>query len=197
MTIKRFTLLVCIAFSVWACKDLAANPTANKPNYQEVELNTVVANTVQAYLTETAPTATAIPCPLTSPSFEARAIELINGERVHAGLPALVAQDQLIAAARSHSADMACNDYFNHADRSGVTVDIRASASGYVWSVVGENIAAGYSTPENVVEGWMNSVEHKANILNADFTQIGIGYVFNKSSSYIYYWTAVFGKPSQ
>lgn len=134
-------------------------------------------------------------CPLMNTSHEAQVIDLINVERAKAGLSALSAQGQLGSAARLHSTDMACNNYFSHTGLDGSTIGYRAERQGYNWSSVGENIAAGYSSPESVVQGWMNSPGHKANILGADYTEIGIGYAFGAASDYGAYWTAVFASP--
>lgn len=138
---------------------------------------------------------TAAICPVTNISYEARVIELINIERANAGLSALSAQGQLGSAAQLHSADMACNNYFSHTGLDGSSSGDRAQRQGYGSSFVGENIAAGYSSPESAVNGWMNSPGHKANILNADYTEIGVGYAFGGNSDYGSYWTAVFARP--
>jgi uncharacterized protein YkwD len=116
-------------------------------------------------------------------------------ERANAGLSALSPQGQLGSAAQLHSEDMACNNYFSHTGQNGSDVGSRVQGQGYNWSSVGENIAAGYSSPENVVAGWMKSPGHKANILGADYTEIGIGYAFSENSDYGSYWTAVFASP--
>jgi uncharacterized protein YkwD len=104
-------------------------------------------------------------------------------------------QGSLVAAAQMHSEDMACNNYFSHTGLDGSTVGGRSTRQGYGWSFVGENIGAGYSSPEAVVQGWMNSPGHRANILSPDYTEIGIGYAFSADSDYGTYWTAVFAKP--
>jgi uncharacterized protein YkwD len=134
-------------------------------------------------------------CPVTNTSYEARVIELINIERANAGLSALSAQGQLGSAAQLHSADMACNNYFSHTGLDGSSSGDRAQRQGYGSGFVGENIAAGYSSPESTVKGWMNSPGHKANILNVDYTEIGVGYAFGGNSDYGSYWTAVFARP--
>jgi uncharacterized protein YkwD len=128
-------------------------------------------------------------------SYAARVIQLINAERAKVGLSALSAQEQIYSAAQLHSSDMACNNYLSHTGLDGSTVGERTQRQGYSWSSVGENIAAGYSSPESVVQGWMNSPGHKANILGASYTEIGIGYAFGNASGYGSYWTAVFGSP--
>jgi uncharacterized protein YkwD len=140
------------------------------------------------------PTVAAI-CPVTNTSYEARVIELINIERANAGLSALSAQGQLGSAAQLHSIDMACNNYFSHTGLDGSSSGDRAQRQGYGSGFVGENIAAGYSSPESTVKGWMNSPGHKANILNVDYTEIGVGYAYGDNSDYGSYWTAVFARP--
>lgn len=141
------------------------------------------------------PAAEEVDCPSFNAAYESRVIELINAERAKAGLSALNPQGQLGSAARLHSADMACNNYFSHTGLDGSDVGSRTQNQGYGWSYVGENIAAGYSSPADVVKGWMKSPGHKANILGADYTEIGIGYAFGGESEYGSYWTAVFGSP--
>jgi uncharacterized protein YkwD len=122
-------------------------------------------------------------------------VELINVQRANAGLSALSSQSQLGSAAQLHSEDMACNNYFSHSGLDGSTVATRIERQGYNWSAAGENIGAGYGSPEAVVEGWMNSPGHKANILGADYTEIGVGYAYGDASAYGVYWTAVFARP--
>ncbi|MFZ5884806.1 MAG: CAP domain-containing protein, partial [Chloroflexota bacterium] len=137
-----------------------------------------------------------INCPYqTNPSYEARVLELINIERAKVGLPALLSQSQLATAARLHSADMACNNFFSHTGSDGASLSERVERQGYSWLYLGENIAAGYPTPESVVDAWMNSSGHRANILNANYTEIGIGYAYWYDSTYGAYWTTDFGKP--
>jgi uncharacterized protein YkwD len=134
-------------------------------------------------------------CPAFNQTFEARVLELINQERARQALPALKAQSQLAAAARAHSAEMACNNYFSHTGLNGSTVASRIGQQGYSWSRVGENIAGGSSTPEAVVQQWMNSAPHKANILSPNFTDVGVGYAYASTSTYKHYWTLDFARP--
>ncbi len=133
--------------------------------------------------------------------FVQRVVDLTNAQRAQAGLPALKHNAKLSAAAYVHSRDMALNDYFNHtgSDRSKVTD--RVSAQGYNYLNAGENIAAGYATPEAVVEGWMNSPGHRANILYPKVQEIGVGFYFLANDSgqapYQYYWTQDFATPGR
>jgi uncharacterized protein YkwD len=119
---------------------------------------------------------------------------LINAERAKEGLSPLSKQSQLTTAARNHSEDMACNDFFSHTSPTTGSPFDRLAAIGYSYSSAAENIAAGYGSPAAVVSGWMSSSGHRANILGS-YTQIGIGYAYWSGSSYGSYWTAVFGRP--
>jgi len=128
-------------------------------------------------------------------SFESQVIALINQERADEGLSALSSQSQLTSAARIHSADMACNDFFSHNSPTTGSPYDRITAQGYDFSWAGENIAAGYTSPASMVESWMNSPGHRANILNENYIHIGIGYAYWGDSTYGSYWTAVFASP--
>lgn len=116
-------------------------------------------------------------------------IALVNAERAKAGCGALSANATLTKAAQGHSDDMAARDYFDHTNPDGDGPGERVTAAGYPWSTYGENIAMGQSTPEQVMEGWMNSPGHRANILNCDFKEIGVGIHTSGGP----YWTQVFG----
>ncbi len=126
-------------------------------------------------------------------------LELTNAERAKAGFDPLKLNSQLVNAAQNHSQNMAEDDFFSHTGEDGSSVSDRVQDTGYQYSRLGENIAAGQKTAEQVVQGWMNSPGHRANILNPNFTEIGIGYVFLEndtgSVNYNYYWTQVFGNP--
>jgi uncharacterized protein YkwD len=115
---------------------------------------------------------------------------LINQERAKAGLGALSDNSQLLNAAVGHSRDMVVNDYFSHTSPTGSTFDQRIFGSGYVSDqgayTIGENIAfatGDLATPASIVSMWMNSPEHKANILTADFRDSGMGVVYGAPPS--------------
>jgi uncharacterized protein YkwD len=118
-----------------------------------------------------------IPTPIILPeaSFEYQVMMLTNQERLNYGCDTLAMDDRLQMAAESHSQDMAINDFFSHIAPDGITPWDRIHSQGYFYSMAGENIAAGYSSPESVVEGWMNSDGHRANIINCGFKDIGVG----------------------
>ena len=128
-------------------------------------------------------------------SFEAQVIALMNVEREKYGMAALSEQSQITLAARQHSEDMACNGFFDHVSPTTNTIIERAEAVGYEYILIGENIAAGYLMPEEVVQAWMDSESHRENILNPEYTQVGVGYVFLPGSDYGSYWTAVYARP--
>lgn len=127
-------------------------------------------------------------------SLEWQVAGLVNQERRINKLHDLAWHDALFRAARGHSDDMATQNYFSHTSLDGRTPADRITAAGYSWNAYGENIAAGYSTPEAVMVGWMNSSGHRANILSTAFCDLGVGYAFNPSSQYRHYWTQNFGR---
>lgn len=140
-----------------------------------------------------APTSMPTGCQESNISFEARVTYLINAERAKAGLNTLSAQAQLVNAAQLHSTDMACNNYFGHIGLDGSNGGNRILNAGYAWIFFGENIAAGHTSPDTVVQAWMNSPSHKANILGAYYTEIGAGYAYSANNNYGAYWTVLFG----
>ena len=120
-------------------------------------------------------------------SFEQQVLELVNEQRAAIGLSPLTLSTELSNAARAKSQDMSDNNYFSHTSPSyGSPFDMLKSF-GISYSTAGENIAMGYATPQAVMNAWMNSAGHRANILNSSFTQIGIGYVADGN-----YWTQEF-----
>lgn len=122
-------------------------------------------------------------------------IELSNQARQANGCNIPLTNHALLnLAAQRHSEDMIERDYFEHTSPDGKDPGDRITATGYVWSTYGENIAAGYATPAEVMGGWMNSPGHRANILNCDFREIGIGYAVRQSNAGRAepFWTQVF-----
>ncbi|TGJ96513.1 RNA polymerase, partial [Actinotalea fermentans ATCC 43279 = JCM 9966 = DSM 3133] len=115
----------------------------------------------------------------------AAALALVNTHRATAGCPALRADDQLGRAATLHAQDMVAQGYFSHTSLDGRTFGDRVTAQGYA-RPGGENIAAGQKTAQAVVDAWMASEGHRANILNCDFTTMGLGRAGNT-------WVQVFG----
>ncbi|MFJ4605175.1 CAP domain-containing protein [Pseudomonas atacamensis] len=97
--------------------------------------------------------------------------------------------------AQDHSRDMANNNYLDHKDRDGRTPGDRAELSGYSGQLVGENIAAGQDTVGKVVDGWLASPGHCANLMNPQYQELGAAYATDPKSNAGIYWTAMFGAP--
>ncbi len=120
-------------------------------------------------------------------AYEKKVVELVNEIRKEYGLSELKLNTKLCAVARAKSQDMKDNNYFSHTSPTyGSPFDMMKSF-GISYRTAGENIAMGYRTPEEVVDGWMNSEGHRANILNGSFKEIGMGHVANGN-----YWTQMF-----
>ena len=115
--------------------------------------------------------------------------DLTNQERAKAGCGPLKIDQRLVKAARAHSVDMALHDYFDHTSLNGDSPWKRMEDAGYP-SPGAENIAKGYATASDVVDGWMKSPGHRANILNCDLRAIGVGM---RSGSGGPWWTQDFG----
>lgn len=120
-------------------------------------------------------------------AYEAEVVRLVNEIRVKNGLKELQQDWQLSRVARYKSQDMKDKKYFSHTSPTYGSPFQMMKSFGITYKTAGENIARGYSTPEAVVNGWMNSSGHRANILNSSFTHIGVGYVSGGS-----YWTQMF-----
>ncbi|GAB4074427.1 hypothetical protein GCM10028778_19300 [Barrientosiimonas marina] len=120
-------------------------------------------------------------------SYEQQVAELTNEERTSRGLEPLKIDTSLSNVAHKKSSDMASNNYFSHdSPNYGSPFDM-IKQFGISYQTAGENIARGQKTPKEVVDGWMDSKGHRENILNSDFTHIGVGYVKDGN-----YWTQEF-----
>ncbi|MEV8592949.1 CAP domain-containing protein [Streptomyces sp. NPDC052012] len=136
-----------------------------------------------------APSSPSAPKPsATASGAVARVVELVNAERSKAGCSAVKVNSALTKAAQDHSEDMAATGTMSHTGSDGSSPEQRITRAGYSWSAYGENVAYGYSTPEQVMQGWMNSPGHRENILNCSFKEIGVGLAQPGS-----YWTQDFG----
>lgn len=114
-----------------------------------------------------------------SSNFRSKVYTLVNEERNKAGLLPLFPDPLLDGVAQDYARLMDSIGKFGHTGPDGKTPQDRITASGYKWITSGENIARGYTTPEEVMKGWLTSTGHRANILNKNFTDIGIGYYNN------------------
>ena len=99
------------------------------------------------------------------------------------------------STAEAHSRAMANNNFFDHQDPDGRTPGDRAELAGYSGQRIGENIAAGLDTPRKVVDGWLASPGHCANLMNPQFSELGAAYANDPKSDAGIYWTALFGAP--
>lgn len=123
---------------------------------------------------------------------EQAVLDSTNAERKKADVPPLKASPQLFAAARAHSKNMAAQDKLDHTLDDKAFTD-RITAAGYPYSHAGENVAWNAQSPKAAVAQWMESELHKANMLNNDYTEIGIGMAKNAKGEL--YWTQVFAAP--
>ncbi|WP_225834510.1 sigma-70 family RNA polymerase sigma factor [Streptomyces sp. NK08204] len=136
-------------------------------------------------------TASIAPQTRTAPSGTVtQVVALVNKERAAAGCGPLAQDPQLQKAAQGHSDDMASRDFFDHTNPDGLGPGQRITAAGYRWSAYGENIALGQQTPQAVMDSWMNSPGHRANILNCAFKNIGVGVHTGTGGPW---WTQDFG----
>ncbi|WP_320779945.1 CAP domain-containing protein [Streptomyces sp. CRN 30] len=120
---------------------------------------------------------------------EAEVLRLVNVERAKVGCTPVAADSALSGLAESFSEAMAAEDFFDHTDPSGRTPWDRAEAAG-ISGLGGENIARGQADAAAVMDAWMNSEGHRANILNCDFTSLGVGVHFGSGGPW---WTQDFG----
>jgi len=120
-------------------------------------------------------------------------IELVNQARRDVGRAALTVNQQLMNAGQSHSLDMACNDFLEHSGSDGTWVGDRLVQAGYPNSYYLELLAIGL--PQDALNQWRNDKTHWEALINSRVTEIGVGYVFSKFSSYGGYWTVNMGGP--
>ncbi|MEM1503094.1 CAP domain-containing protein [Domibacillus sp. 8LH] len=118
-------------------------------------------------------------------AFEQEVAKLVNQERAKVGLKALTLDTELSKVARAKSQDMKDKGYFSHQSPTYGSPFDMMKQFGITYKTAGENIAKGQKTPAEVMEAWMNSDGHRKNILNSEFTHIGVGYVGG-------HWTQMF-----
>ncbi|MBD2091445.1 CAP domain-containing protein [Microcoleus sp. FACHB-1515] len=134
-----------------------------------------------------------------APSVAEQVLSLVNDFRSRNGLTSVRLNRRLNAAAQGHSQNMASQDFYSHNNKDGTTFDQRIRAAGYQFSTAAENIAAGYATAALVVDGWSNSPGHRANMLNPNMREIGVGHVFLSddlgTEQWQHYWTLKLAAP--
>jgi len=138
--------------------------------------------------------------------YENQVLTLVNQKRAagatcggtyYGPAPALTFAERLRCSARKHSKDMGVNNFMSHTGSNGSTPWQRINNAGYQYTNAAENVAAGYSSPTAVVNGWMTSPGHCTSIMNPNLKHLGTGYYYNgaSTSTYKHYWTQNFGKP--
>ena len=125
---------------------------------------------------------------------EARASARRCGGKRLAAVPPLARSALLDGIAVAHARDMAARGRMSHAGADGSTPGERATRAGYRWQTIGENVAFGQSTAEQVVAGWLKSPHHCENIMDPDFTEMGIGVAAGARDKAGPYWSQVFGR---
>lgn len=156
---------------------VSLNPTLKNPNYLTIAQKLTVSQNKQNTTTTQAT------------STQQEVVNLVNKERAKVGLAALTMDSALTKVAQAKSQDMKDNSYFSHTSPTYGSPFDMMKQFGISYKSAGENIAKGQTSAQQVVEAWMNSEGHRANILDKKFTHIGVGYV---SSGH--YWTQMFIK---
>lgn len=167
---------IAVKYQVGVSEIIQANPQVKNPNmiYPGQKLTIPTLDDIKA--------------------FENEVIRLTNVERSKNGLPALTQNWELSRVARYKSADMAAKGYFAHQSPTYGSPFTMMQNFGIRFSAAGENIAMGQRTPQEVVNAWMNSPGHRANILSRSYSQIGVGFARNKNGTA--YWTQMFIQPT-
>jgi uncharacterized protein YkwD len=133
-----------------------------------------------------------------------RVLELTNAARARgarcgatrfAPAPPLVLNNLLAKAALDHSKDMATHSTLTHDGSDRSTPADRAARAGYQWRIVGENVASGPSTADEVMQGWLASPHHCSNIMDSRVKEMAVEYYVDKKSASVIYWTQMFGLP--
>lgn len=121
-----------------------------------------------------------LPAAETMTGYEKQVLNLTNNARAQAGLAPLLDNDTALnRSARVKAEDMAHNNYFSHTSPTYGSPFDQMRAMGVIYQAAGENIAKGQKTPQEVVNAWLNSPGHRANIMNKSFTHMGVGYEAN------------------
>jgi uncharacterized protein YkwD len=144
------------------------------------------------------------PAPADSAKVAKQVLDLVNTARAHTRrcgnkqfqpVQPLVLNDRLLIAATAQAKDLASRGVVAHEGSDGSNPGDRVTRAGYAWKFVGENVAAGQLTAQEVVAGWLASPAHCDNIMDADFTQMAVAYAINTKQEIGIYWAQVFGRP--
>ncbi|MFD0669764.1 CAP domain-containing protein [Ramlibacter sp. MAHUQ-53] len=144
------------------------------------------------------------PAPQDAPAVAAEVLRLVNeararprrcGDRPFDAAPPLAPDATLDRAAAGHAQDMARHSYLEHRGRDGSHASERATRAGYRWRAVGENLASGPTSAREVVQGWLASPGHCANLMQPAFTEMGLAYAVDLDSEAGIYWAQVLARP--
>ncbi|MFE5325621.1 sigma-70 family RNA polymerase sigma factor [Embleya sp. NPDC056575] len=126
--------------------------------------------------------------------LERAVVDLVNAARAEHGCAPVRVDDRLRTAARKHSDDMATRRFYDHVDPDGVHADARIAAAGYRWRLWGENLNRGRADAAHIVDEWLGSPVHRANILDCGFTDLGVGVTVGPGGTT--FWTQLFAAPA-
>lgn len=185
---KKWIFLLILSLSLSACSEELLN--------QLLEANAASSTQEQSNSSEE-PATNESPQPseasaATGTPLHQEILALVNQERQKNGAPALKLNTKLSKAAQGQAENMIATGIFAH-EIGGKNVGDRATAAGYSWGRIGENIASGQTSATEVMDTWMNSEGHRKNILNAQFQELGVGYAEAEDGTP--YWVQVFGTP--
>ena len=217
MNIKLPFLLASLTVAITASGVAAAETSTLRqlPWRKAAPTTTATTTTTTTPTTTTAPTTSTTPAPTTTAQLDPRLTcnlsnfqqEILNrvnqaraagrtcGTTSYGPAPALRWNGVLFNAAGAHSTDMAANNYFSHTSQDGRNPGQRITGAGYAWSAYGENIAAGQTSVQAVVDGWLSSPGHCANIMNASYADMATACVASSTSTYRTYWTMDLARP--
>lgn len=175
--------------STTATRTASPTPTATRPSATATPTRTTAAPTTPVRTATPTKAAPSTPAGDSLASTRAAILSLVNEQRATAGCKPLTASSSLDGLAQAFSDEMAARGFFDHTDPDGNDPWDRAKARG-ITNLGGENIARGQATAQAVMDAWMNSPGHRANILNCDYTTLGVGIHFGTGGPW---WTQDFG----
>jgi uncharacterized protein YkwD len=192
---RKFYILSVLVLVALACSTIAISPQVFE---RAISLETPVIPVTGSEGFEGCGNATVL---VQNADFEQAIVEQTNAIRKQYDLPPLKRMGELNDAARYHAADMSVENYFSHDTYNlndanlVLNCEVWSRLESYYknWQAMGENIAAGQYNPESAMDGWMNSPDHKHNILSKDFWEIGVGF-FQGGGDYRFYWVQDFGR---
>jgi uncharacterized protein YkwD len=213
LNIKLPLLLASLSIAITASGVAVGETSAYRhlPWRNAVPTTTTTAPTTSTTTTTSTPTTTAtttteldprLTCNLSN--FQQEILDRVNqaraagrtcGSTSYGPVPALRWNGVLFNAAGAHSTDMAANNYFSHSSQDGRNPGQRITGAGYAWSAYGENIAAGQTSAQAVVDAWLASPGHCANIMNASYADMATACVASSTSTYRTYWTMDLARP--